>query len=202
MIARHNFGNFFQFYPVFKLSLSGNHKPEIGGVDHAIWRRMRYVVWPVTIADNERREFDDVIAELWEERAGILNWLIEGALHYLSAGLAPPQEIIDATAGYREDMDPIGGFVRDCVSMVATIDGTESAAVAAREMYLAFEAWCIANSVRSWKEKSFATAMSQKGFVKDRRNNVRRYIGVALHDVPAKPPRRDEPPHPADEEIP
>ncbi|MGH6684760.1 MAG: DNA primase family protein, partial [Pseudolabrys sp.] len=83
MITRHNFGNFFQFYPVFKLSLSGNDKPEIGGVDHGIWRRWRYIVWPVTIADDERREFDEVIAELWEERAGILNWLIDGALLYL-----------------------------------------------------------------------------------------------------------------------
>src|SRR5262249_15828908 len=49
-LTRHNFGNFFEFRPVFKLVLSGNQKPEIGGVDHGIWRRIRFVLWPVTIA--------------------------------------------------------------------------------------------------------------------------------------------------------
>ncbi|MDN4999321.1 hypothetical protein ACFQZO_00320 [Bradyrhizobium sp. GCM10027634] len=29
---------------------------------------------------------DNVLAELWEERAGILNWLVAGALEYLNAG--------------------------------------------------------------------------------------------------------------------
>ena len=46
---------FFEFRPAFKLVLSGNHKPEIGGVDHGIWRRMRLVPWDVTIADGERK---------------------------------------------------------------------------------------------------------------------------------------------------
>jgi putative DNA primase/helicase len=117
MLARHNFGKFFQFYPVFKLSLSGNHKPEIGGVDHGIWRRMRYVVWPVTIADHERREFDEVIAELWQERAGVLNWLIDGALLYLTEGLKIPKAISEATDEYREEMDPVGAFIQACVTI-------------------------------------------------------------------------------------
>ncbi|MEX0841608.1 MAG: phage/plasmid primase, P4 family [Xanthobacteraceae bacterium] len=205
MLARHNFGNFFSFYPEFKLALSGNTKPEIGGVDHGIWRRIRFVIWPVTIEDSERREFDEVIAELWAECDGILAWLVDGALAYLSEGLAPPQEIIDATEQYREEMDIIGGFIRSCVERIAPAEGASDAPyVAAQAMFEAFEAWCGANGHRAWKQKAFGQALSQKGFIKDRKSTMRRYLWVKLHDVPARATRRDEPPHPtdADEEIP
>ena len=204
MLARHNFKDFFEFVPVFKLALSANQKPEIGGVDLGIWRRIRLVPWDVTI--QNMRPFDEVMAEFWEERSGILNWLIEGALRYLNEGLIVPPEVSEATGDYREEMDPVGGFVRDCVTRApadraATGSGQH---VPARTMYDAFAAWCEANAVRPWREKSFATAMSQKGFVKERDAQGRRYVGVALHDVPDRKSRREEPPHPAaaGEEIP
>jgi hypothetical protein len=46
--------------------------------------------------------------------------------------------------------------------------------------------------------------MSQKGFIRDRSKITRRYLWVALHDVPApaRHPHRNEPPHPADSEVP
>ncbi|MBR2117685.1 MAG: hypothetical protein IJ935_03230 [Afipia sp.] len=204
MLARHNFKDFFEFRPDFKLVLSGNHKPEIGGVDHGIWRRIRFVPWPVTISDAEKRPMDDVMKELWAEASGILNWLVAGTLEYLNDGLRTPQEVIDATAEYREEMDPVGSFVGDCVVAVPADGktGEPASVVTARAMYDAFSAWCSHNAVRAWKEKSFATAMSQKGFVKDRVDSGRRYLHVKLQNVPE--PRRGDhrddnrPPHPAD----
>lgn len=199
MLARHNFKDFFEFTPDFKLVLSGNHKPEIGGVDHGIWRRICMVPWPVTISKEERRVMSEVLAELWAERSGILNWLIAGTLDYLDGGLRTPKEVIDATAAYREEMDPVGSFIGDCVTSVpAKDDGTPASTETARAMYDAFAAWCHHNSVRAWKEKSFATAMSQKGFEKDRVASSRIYLNVKLHDVPSRPRHSNEPPHPAD----
>jgi putative DNA primase/helicase len=43
MLARSLHKEFFEFRPDFKLVLSGNHKPDINGVDHGIWRRVRLV---------------------------------------------------------------------------------------------------------------------------------------------------------------
>jgi putative DNA primase/helicase len=204
MLVRQNFKEFFEFRPAFKLVLSGNHKPEIGGVDHGIWRRIKFVPWPVTIGEHEKRPMDDVIAELWAERSGILNWLIAGALDFLNGGLRTPQEVIDATAEYRSEMDPVGGFVGDCIESIPSLpDGKPASAVRARQMYDAFDAWCYANGVRAWKEKGFATAMSQKGFKKERGSEGQKYLHVRLKDVPKgrRPAGADRtPPHPADED--
>jgi putative DNA primase/helicase len=58
----------------------------------------------------DRRPIEEVLAEFWDERAGILNWLIDGRAT-ISRGPDRAAEIADATAEYREEMDPIEGFV-------------------------------------------------------------------------------------------
>lgn len=204
MLVRSLNKEFFEFLPTFKLVLSGNHKPEIGGVDHGIWRRVKFVPWPVTIADNERRPMDEVMGEIWPERSGILNWLIAGALDYLNHGLRTPPEVVAATAEYRDEMDPVGTFCGACVESVPSQpDGAPASCVSARAMYDAFASWAVANAVRPWKEKSFATAMSQKGFVKERAATGMRYLHVMLKNVPESPRRHaHEPtPHPGDDDI-
>lgn len=204
MLVRSLNKEFFEFRPTFKLVLSGNHKPEVSGVDHGIWRRIKFVPWPVTIADHERRPMDDVMAEIEPERSGVLNWLLAGALDYLNSGLRTPPEVMEATAEYRDEMDPVGTFIGSCVDSVpSNPDGSPAAIVSAREMYDAFAAWAVANAVRPWKEKSFGTAMSQKGFAKQRGEKGVRYLHVRLKNVPAAPRRRaDEPtPHPGDDDV-
>jgi putative DNA primase/helicase len=203
MLTRANFKDFFEFRPDFKLVLSGNHKPEISGVDHGIWRRMYLVPWPVKIAKSEKRAMSEVMAELWPERSGMLNWLIAGTLDYLNGGLQAPQEVIDATAAYQEEMDPVGAFVSMCVVSVLPGPDGRVETVSARAMFDAFVSWADVNAVRPWKEKSFATAMTEKGFTKEKHRDGMRYLNVKLKNVQEAPRRRrdDEPPHPANSDI-
>ncbi|WP_244425324.1 DNA primase family protein [Bradyrhizobium sp. STM 3843] len=203
MLVRSLNKEFFEFRPEFKMVLSGNHKPEVSGVDHGIWRRIKFVPWPVTIADHERRPMEEVMGEIWPERSGILNWLIAGALDYLNRGLRTPAEVMDATAEYRDEMDPIGMFTDACIESVPpNPDGSPASYVTARDVYDAFTAWAEANAVRAWKETMFGRAMGQKGFVKQRHASGLRYLHVRLKNVPAAPRRRDEvPPHPGDEDF-
>jgi putative DNA primase/helicase len=182
--------------------LSGNHKPKISGVDHGIWRRINLVPWPTKIERKDKRPRAEVMDELMPEVSGILNWLVDGALDYLNNGLAPPEEVVNATAAYQEEMDPVGAFVGMCVESVLPTDGAERSFVPARQMYDAFADWCFANGITAWKEKSFSTAMTEKGFDKEKHRDGRRYLDVRLHDVPERPRghgRRDDvPPHPSD----
>lgn len=181
MMVRHLNANFFEFRPSFKASMSGNDKPRIDGVDHGIWRRIALVVWGVTIADGERREMEDVLAEFAAERAGILNWMVEGALIYLREGLVEPEAIREATKAYRADMDQVQGFVDACINRAP-----ETASVASRVVYEGYVSWCLANAMKPWSEKAFSMTLVKKGFRKED-GRIRTFHGLELHDVPPRP---------------
>jgi putative DNA primase/helicase len=180
ILVRHLHKGFFEFRPNFKAIGSGNDRPPIGGVDEGIWRRMKLVPWSVTIPPDERRPMEKVLAEFMAEASGILNWLLAGLLDYLDHGMIVPAEIQAATEEYRTDMDPVGEFTRACV--VEDPDKT----VNARDMFLAYTAWCHANSVKAFQEKTFAGIMAQKAFRKST-GRIRMYHDVRLHNVPDDP---------------
>ncbi len=171
--VRHLNKGFFDLVPVFKAVMSGNDKPQIGGVDNGIWRRVKLVVWPVSLTEAERRPMAEVLAEFAEERSGILNWLIAGLDRYFREGLVTPQSVIDDTADYRNEMDPVGSFIRECVVVVEGHD------VTARDAYHGFVRFCEGNSIRPWKETMFGRVMPQKGIEREN-GRVRKYKNITL----------------------
>jgi putative DNA primase/helicase len=97
------------FAPSHKLYLAGNHKPQVRGQDDGIWRRIRLVPWLVTVPPGERDP--ELPEKLRAELPGILAWAVRGCLAWQREGLGEPQEVLDATAGYRADSDPLREFV-------------------------------------------------------------------------------------------
>ena len=55
--------------PTHKIFLGTNHKPEIRGTDHAMWRRIRLVPFDVTIPEVQRDR--QLFEKLKEEADGI-----------------------------------------------------------------------------------------------------------------------------------
>lgn len=180
MLVRNLHKGFFEFRPVFKATGSGNDRPPIGGVDEGIWRRMRLIPWDVTIPPDERRPMEQVLGEFMDEASGILNWLLDGLVDYMTNGLVTPMEIRDATEAYRADMDPVGEFAAACVVRTPGVN------ITARDMYRAYVAWANANSVKPFSEKNLAIIMTQKGFAK-KNGRIREYLDVKLQDVPDDP---------------
>lgn len=176
---------FFDLHPICKAQGSGNDRPPIGGVDEGIWRRMKLVPWTVQIPEAERRDMDVVMAEFMGEAPGILNWMLAGLVDYLQEGFYVPAEIRAATDDYRDDMDPVGSFLRACV------ENKLESTVTARAMFKAYEAWCNANSVRRFAETTFAKIMLQKG-VRKTNGRIREYCDVRLHDIPTDPDAKQE----------
>lgn len=190
MMARHNYGNFFELRPVFKATMSGNDKPRIDGIDLGIWRRLSLVIWAQTIPEDQRREMETVLAEFAAERSGILNWLLEGALSYLNHGLIEPPEVKEATKAYRADMDQVQGFIDACVTRLPPVEPTEEPKqLPSRMLYEAYESWCLANAMKPWSEKAFSQTMVKKGFVKHD-GRIRTFEGIRLRDVPDRPEPR------------
>jgi len=110
--ARYMRADFFNFTPSHKIWLQTNHKPDVRGVDHAIWRRLRLIPFTVTIADENQDH--DLPTKLAKESAGILAWAVDGCLRWQAEGLTEPLAVQMATNAYRAEQDLLGAFLNDC----------------------------------------------------------------------------------------
>lgn len=180
--------DFFEIKPHFKLIISGNHKPDIRGLDDGIWRRVLLVPFDVQIPKAER---DPRLGEkLWAERSGILNWLIEGLLDYLEGGLREPSAVLDATREYREQSDPIGLFL----DTACVVTGDPSDSLPTKDLVLAFNFWMDQRGEGQWKDRTISlrlkdksrtwrSAVTGKGFTDRKSSGIMRYDGIRFSDV-------------------
>lgn len=155
MLARGLNADFFEFQPVFKLTISGNHKPDIRGTDDGIWRRVLLVPFDVQIPKAERDP--TLVHKLFEERAGILNWAVEGLLDYLEGGLQEPEAVLAATQEYRDESDPVGTMLAECT----VVDGSDSF-IKARDLIEAFRWWQYERGEGMWGERTVSNRIKDK----------------------------------------
>ncbi|MGR3758169.1 MAG: DNA primase family protein [Tranquillimonas sp.] len=145
---------FVEVVPEFKLTISGNHRPEIRGADDGIWRRVLLVPFTVQIP---KEDVDPTLPEtLKRERPGILRWMVEGCLDYLQGGLREPDAVLEATEEYRHDSDPLRVFLlEEC-----TIGGAAAAHFEkARDLADAFNAWLLSRGESVWGRRTVATQL-------------------------------------------
>lgn len=147
---------FFELRPEFKLTISGNFRPDIPDTDDGIWRRVRLIPWDQKI--DEANKDPDLPEKLRAERSGILNRLLAGLLDWLQNGLVEPDDVKQATSAYRESSDPLGRFLKLCTKHAPEGRARSSA------LHEVFVAWCRAAGEREWSQKGFSKAMEDKGF--------------------------------------
>jgi putative DNA primase/helicase len=172
------FKGYFEFHNVATPHMSGNGLPTINGTDNGIWRRMLLVNWDQIIPENERRDFEEMVAELVrEDGSGILAWLAAGVLDYLQNGLFIAPAVRAQTDSYHEEMDPIGEFWMTCVREDPVCE------IQARDLYNAYRDWSTANAKRVRTETKFGRTIKDQ--VKKVTKNGRIYYeGIKLTDVP------------------
>jgi putative DNA primase/helicase len=158
--ARRMREDFWQFDPTHKIILATNHKPEIRGTDHAIWRRIRLVPFNVTVPENEQ---DPALPDkLRAELPGILAWCVRGCLDWQEHRLGTPEEVKDATAAFRQQQDVLGMFIDERCIVNA------DAKVKSGDLYAAYKAWCLATGEHAVNQTRFGEAISERGFGKMR----------------------------------
>ncbi|SDE90531.1 DNA primase family protein [Limimaricola pyoseonensis] len=159
--------DFVEVNPKFKLVISGNHKPEIRGTDDGIWRRVLLVLFGVQIPEEERDPH--LGRKLWEERAGILNWLIEGLEDYLELGLQVPESVAEATRAYREESDPVGSFLDQCCE----VTGNPEAFTRTKDLVTAFNYWMDERGDSQWTPRTVQLRLKSKAdHYRDRRSGL------------------------------
>lgn len=188
--ARHMREDFWSFAPSHKLFLAANHKPNVRGTDHAIWRRILLIPFTVTISE-ERRDAD-LLDKLRIELPGILRWAVLGCRAWQEGGLRSPKAICDATAGYREEQDLFRQFLE------ARCEEGPLYSASSAELYRAYQTWCEQNGCRPLGQRTVANELGTHQYVayKGPRGGERRWRGIRLvsTNAPSEPcaPRDSE----------
>lgn len=164
----------FTFQPTHHLWLIGNHKPAVTSGGRSFWRRCRLVPFDHEVDESER--VDDLQGILARDHGpAILNWIVQGAVAFAQGGLAEPASVTDATQEYAHDQDTVLRFVEEACHR------TPHVKVAVREIFTAYERWCVEVGEHPVTGKRFAQELFQRFDVRPEKSNGRRlYSGITL----------------------
>jgi len=182
IVARKLHKDFFEFEPTHVLWILGNHRPRVSGTDDGIWRRLLLVPFNVTIPENERDP--DLLNNLRRSHLpAIMNWAIEGARHYLEAGLNPPELIREASNAYREDMDVVRRFLSACCCLAPDFQAP------VRMLYDCYRDWAQRGGEYPLSNRRFKQRLEELGHVQGRSTTARFWVGIRLNRAsPELPP--------------
>lgn len=166
------------FFPIFKPWMMENHRPDVDGGDWGIWRRLKMILFGVTISDAEAEAFKrihgNVTDRLHDELSGILNWALQGLLLLRSGTVPEPQAVTLATAKYREDSDAIGRFLEDCC--VVDADGKTTV----QRCSDVYGKWCKDRREDPLSSQRLNKKLEDKGFTRSRSQDVRFWKGFSI----------------------
>ena len=175
ILARFLYGKEFEYDPKFKIWMATNHLPFIRGTDEGIWRRLKVIPFSVQIPKNKvDKNLENKLKSEW---AGILNWIVQGAIMWQREGLEDPEKVKNASRNYRQSMDPLEAFLDEC----CVAGGSYS--IQARPLYDAYRDWAKNSNEHLMSMTKFGKEMSKK-LPKERRRDGKYYIGIKLKEEP------------------
>ena len=177
--ARFLFEEYFEYRPQFKVFLATNHKPKVNPGDDALWERIRLVPFVVQIPPPERDK--QLETKLREELRGILAWAVRGCLAWQrDNSLGEPAAVIQATQGYRAEMDTLAQFLEECC-----VPGPAHVAkVKASLLASAYQAWCKRTGNMQIANLAFIKMLEDRGYMRERGHaNQYYWHGLGLVDT-------------------
>ncbi len=111
-----------------------------------------------------------------EEAPAILQWIIRGCLEWQRQGLNPPEIVLEATAEYFDEEDPIGRWIeQECWLDDDRVTPT-------KELFNAWQEWAGEKGEHVGSMKSFTQMLRTKKFRKVRTTIDRRsaFAGIVL----------------------
>jgi phage/plasmid-associated DNA primase len=97
---------------------------------------------------------DKLLAEL----PGVLRWMVEGCVAWLTHGLGVPPAVVASTRKYNEEMDTLGDFLRECE------DVRQGGRVEKTALYLKYVPWAEQRRERPLRQAEFDKALEQRGW--------------------------------------
>lgn len=170
--ARFLRGEYFQFFPHFKLWFVANDDPRVRSTDDALWRRIRVIPFDVVIPDDECDP--DLPAKLRAELPGILAWAVQGGLEWQRIGLAAPASVMAATTAYRERADHLKRFLAECVMHK---DGGQ---VPSSTFHESYRTWCMKEHEQPLNISAFNAQLTALDYTNAKTKTGRMWRGIAL----------------------
>ena len=176
--ARKMHQDFVSFQPTHTLFVLGNHQPSVGAGGPSFWRRLRLIPFMNVVPEDQR---DDQLVEkiIAREAAGVMAWIISGAVAYYRDGLHAPQSVLAATSDYEESEDHFGRFLED----VCHVGGGQHCTVAYARMRYAYTDWCRLEGAVAASQNRFTREVASRGVGTTRVGGERLYTNVALADT-------------------
>jgi putative DNA primase/helicase len=178
------------YRPRFKLHPECNVLPRPPGDDKGFRRRFKLFQWKVSLplaGEPGNMPIDEVLARLKDERSGILNWLIAGALEWLETRTIPqPSAMAEVLKDYWSASSPLGDWMDEWC------DTSDPDALSyAAELWKHFKEWKEAAGIETGpttttafgnalRDKQFARIKDSKGLVQ--RKGIR-LLSTAEHDA-------------------
>ena len=157
--ARFLHQNAFEFAPSFKVFMACNHKPQITGTDHGIWRRIRLVPFNQKFDPRQEPDLDYTLAN---ELPGILAWAVQGCRQWQDQGLGMPDAVQKATESYRSESDLLGLFIEEACTV------SDCLTVPSSDLYKAYREWCDTGGYRPMNQRNFGLGLKERGFTNAR----------------------------------
>lgn len=173
IVCRPLYKEFIEYVPTWKVFLATNQLPKLNGNDPAIWRRIRTI--PFNRSFTQQEQDRELSTKLAAEKAGILNWIVRGAVDWYENGLQTPKAVADATAEYRSEMDSVGQFVEERCELAS------DAAVSSSSIYAQYRQHSNENGRSPVSQTMFGRALSRRGFRSEKRRGGLKYrVGLKL----------------------
>lgn len=159
IVARHNYGDPFEFLPQFKLFIATNNLPIIPEEDEALWRRIRCIPFSNSIPESRRDK--NLGKKLRKDAPTIISWALEGYQKWHKVGLIEPECVKKATMKYRMAMDVIDPWIEECCTLGPSQECPMSA------LYKSFHDWNRDQGTPEFRiisRRSFGRKLTAKGF--------------------------------------
>jgi P4 family phage/plasmid primase-like protien len=166
--------NFFDFKPTHTLFLAVNHLPEVKSGGDGFWRRLRKFDFRKTVPVEKRKEnLAETLVE--QEGAGILHWMVQGAVRITNQGMTEPESIRLATQSYRHEEDHIAKFIDEKILV------SDASSVTKTAVFNAYRDWCSDNGERPITQNSFARELrSRLGISESESVGYKMFVGIEL----------------------
>lgn len=168
-----------EYKPTWCMWLTTNGLPRTDDNSWGFWRRIVVIDFPNVFDPAKEPELENVIEA---ETQGILTGMVRGAVAYYAAGeVLPdwPQAVVEATAEYRDDIDPL-----EAIFTAGYLVADEEARTTTADLYAAYLAYADAVLVPvqyRYSRDGFAKALSARYTrVKKVRGSERGFRGVRV----------------------